>query len=73
MDDGRLRKQVRHKCGYELQAEVLRAFGAFDDVVTVPAGSHVVMNYRGLNGVLTNVCPGCGKPLKLWWEGSVEG
>lgn len=70
MDDGRERKQVRHRCGYPLQSEVLSRFVPLDERATVQVGSSVVVNYRGLNGVLTNLCPGCGKPLQLWWEGA---
>ncbi len=73
MGDGRARKQVRHSCGYPLQAEVLSQFDPLDDGGTVQVGVVVVVNYRGLDGVLTWVCPRCGKPLKMWWEGSAEG
>lgn len=73
MDDGRMRKQVHHSCGYPLQAGVLGRFESVVGGATVQVGAAVVVNYRGLDGVLTWVCPRCGKPLKMWWRGSVEG
>ncbi len=71
--DGRRRKQVHHSCGYPLQSEMLSEFVPPDDSATVQEGSRVVVHYRSLNGVLTWVCSGCGKPLKVWWEGPLQG
>jgi hypothetical protein len=61
-------KLVRHRCGYQLQAEVIGYLGVFDGLASVvverPA---VVVCYRDLvDGMLTNLCPKCGQPLQLW-------
>ncbi len=62
-------KWVRHCCGYRLQAEVIEHLEVFEGVASVavqrPA---VVVCYRDpAHGMLTNLCPRCGKPLQLWW------
>ena len=53
-------KVVRHRCGYALST---RLIGAAEWV------GQVVVEYRagGGMGPVVYMCPGCGKPLKLWW------
>ena len=53
-------KVVRHRCGYPLST---RLIGAAEWM------GQVVVEYRdgGGMGPVVYLCPGCGKPLKLWW------
>ncbi len=52
-------KVVHHKCGYPLWSFVMHRF---DETTLV--------NYRdgGSGGFVVFLCPGCGKPLPLWWS-----
>ena len=60
--EGACGKVVRHRCGYALWVRVL---GHVEGLV--------VVEYRdgGRLGTLVYLCPGCGKPLKLWWDAPV--
>lgn len=74
MVGGRLGKLVRHACGYSLQAEVLERVEVFEGCAVTGVGPAVVVCYRDpADGMLTNLCPRCGKPLQLWWSVAERG
>ena len=68
------RKLVHHKCGHPLWTKVF-------DRLTVPEGSQaasngekVILHYYDAHpdsstpDLIVFLCPGCGQPLKLWWD-----
>ena len=66
-----IRKLVRHRCGQPLWAET-SFLEAVEDEMCVSVPAKAVVNYRsaspGAAEVLVWVCPGCGKPLRIWWD-----
>jgi hypothetical protein len=74
--DGQGGKLVHHVCGYPLRsAELTRFDGSLSEamgVARLEEGTDVLVGYRdagpGALPMQVFCCPGCGKPLKLWWH-----
>lgn len=73
-------KLVHHRCGYPLWSQELTRFdGSLCQAMGVarPEGIDVLVGYRdagpGQRPMQVFCCPGCGKPLKLWWHLPAEG
>jgi hypothetical protein len=74
--DGQGGKLVHHVCGYPLRsAELTRFDGELSramGVARLEEGTDVLVGYRdagpGALPMQVFCCPGCGRPLKLWWR-----
>jgi hypothetical protein len=67
-------KLVHHKCGHPLFVDGYQEFQPLP-VFAEPGCIDVLVVYRDAMEERPTVvfcCPGCNKPLKLWWKRRVE-
>ncbi|HLI08566.1 MAG TPA: hypothetical protein VKV40_18535 [Ktedonobacteraceae bacterium] len=70
-------KRWRHSGGYPLWAQVGLRLEPLEEWETTGMERCVVVSYRsavvGTSALLLFHCPGCGRPLRLWWSLPPEG